>query len=107
MTPTNFNQINTLLAGDSHATRDGAIHMGVTACAPTSTYTIFERFSSPPPPTPPHASLTPQYSNVTHVQKLHNVFTEVFLVQICQKLRKIHSEVCIQGKKLRKTRSEF
>jgi hypothetical protein len=37
------------------------------------------------------------------------VFSEVFLVQIRRKLRKIHSEIRIQGKKkkLRKTRSEF
>jgi hypothetical protein len=31
--------------------------------------------------------------------KLLNVFFEVFLVQICRKLQKIHSEVCVKGKK--------
>jgi hypothetical protein len=41
----------------------------------------------------------PQYSDFTPIQKLRNVFSEVFLVQIRRKLRKIHSEVRIQGKK--------
>jgi hypothetical protein len=41
----------------------------------------------------------PQHSNFTTIQKLRNVFSEVFLVQIHRELRKIHSEVHIQGKK--------
>ena len=42
----------------------------------------------------------PQYFNFTSIQKFRNVFSEVFLVQIRRKLWKIHSEVCIQDKKI-------
>jgi t-SNARE complex subunit (syntaxin) len=43
--------------------------------------------------------LNPQYFDFILDQKLQNVFTENFLVQIHQKFREIHSEVRIQHKK--------
>jgi hypothetical protein len=43
--------------------------------------------------------LNPQYFDFILDQKLQNVFTENFLVQIHQKFREIHSEVRIHGKK--------
>jgi hypothetical protein len=41
----------------------------------------------------------PQYSAFTLGQKLRNVFTEIFLFQIRQKIQEIRSEICVQGKK--------
>jgi hypothetical protein len=41
----------------------------------------------------------PQYFDFIPVQKLRKTRSEVFLVQILRKLRKIHSEVHIKGKK--------
>jgi hypothetical protein len=55
---------------------------------------------------PPMTFFKSQYFDFTFEQKLRNVFTEDFLVQICQKFWEIHSEVRIQGKKIRKTRFE-
>jgi hypothetical protein len=48
--------------------------------------------------------LSPQYFDFTLDQKLRNVFNKVFLVQIRQKIREIHSKVCVQGKKISEKR---
>jgi hypothetical protein len=47
----------------------------------------------------PRLFLTHQYFNFILEQKLQNVFTEIYAVQIHQKFRKIRFEVRIQGKK--------
>jgi hypothetical protein len=52
------------------------------------------RKDSLPPPLP-MTLLNPQYFDFILDQKLQNVFTENFLVQIHQKFREIHSEVRI------------